>query len=107
MGVFSAMKLDEYVKQTLLDITNGVEQAQREALLYIAPGTVEGEVRTEPQMVRFEVVVTVSKEAGGGISVFSVGDAKVQGSSEYTNRISFEVPIYRNAPTERNPRVHS
>jgi hypothetical protein len=101
------MKLDEYVKQTLLDITNGVEQAQREALLFIAPGSINGERIIQPQMVGFEVVVTVSREAGGGISVFSVGDLKAQGNSEHINRISFEVPIYLNAPTPLNPMHHS
>jgi len=63
------MKLDEYVKQTLLDITNGVAAAQKETHLFIAPGFMEGEVKTAPQMVTFEIVVSVNKEAGGGISV--------------------------------------
>ena len=101
------MKLDEYVKQTLVDISNGVEQAQREAMHFIAPGRVNDEVVIERQTVKFEVVVTVSKEAGGGITVFSIGDAKAHASSEHTNRISFEVPIYLNAPTEKNPLHHT
>ncbi|MCB1386302.1 MAG: hypothetical protein KDJ80_10240 [Nitratireductor sp.] len=101
------MKLDEYVKQTLLDITNGVERAQRESLLFIAPGSVNGEKIVQPQTVKFEVVVTVNKESGGGISVFSIGDLKMQGSSENINKISFEVPIYLNAPTPLNPMHHS
>ena len=62
------MKIEEYVKQTLLDITNGVAAAQQEAMLYIAPGHVENVKRTEPQFVKFEVALTVNKEAGGGIS---------------------------------------
>lgn len=101
------MKLDEYVKQTLLDITNGVEQAQREALLFIAPGSINGKRIATPQSVKFEVAVTVSTEAGGGIKVFSIGDLKAQGSAEHVNKISFEVPIYLNAPTPRNPMHHS
>ena len=63
------MKLDEYVKQTLLDITNGVNEAQIASKLHIAPGYAENEVITTPQMVAFEIVVSVSKEAGGGIRV--------------------------------------
>lgn len=101
------MKLDEFVRQTLLDISSGVEQAQRQAMHYIAPGRVNNEVIIERQTIKFEVVVTVSKEAGGGISVFSIGDASAKGSSENTNRIAFEVPIYLNAPTEKNPDHHS
>jgi len=63
------MKLEEFVKQTLLDITNGVASAQKETPLWIAPGRVEGEKVSTPQHVEFEVVVTVSKEGGGSIDV--------------------------------------
>ncbi|TNE65599.1 hypothetical protein [Celeribacter ethanolicus] len=96
------MKLDEYVKRTLLDITNGVAEAQKETLLYIAPGFVENEKVTAPQFVQFDVAVTVSKDAGAGIQVFSFGEAKGAVSSEQVNRISFEVPVFFQAPTERN-----
>ena len=88
------MKLEEFVKQTLLDITNGVAEAQKTARLWIAPGMVEGEPKLMPQMVSFEIVVTVSKEGGGGISVWSFGDIKGSASSESHNKISFEVPVY-------------
>ena len=60
------MRLDDYVRQTLIDITNGVAEAQKSSKLWIAPGTVEGEPRLTPQMVKFEVEVVVSKEEGGG-----------------------------------------
>ena len=101
------MQLDDFVKKTLLDITNGVAAAQDEALLCIAPGLVENEKQVEPQLVKFEVVVTVSKEAGGGIKVWSLGDANAHASSEKTNRISFDVPVYFQAPTELNPKRFS
>jgi hypothetical protein len=96
------MKLDEFVKQTLLDITNGVAEAQLATKLYIAPGFVENQKLTSPQMVRFDVAVTVSKEAGGGVSVWSLGDLKAGVNSEQTNKISFEVPVFFQAPTERS-----
>ena len=96
------MKLEEFVKQTLLDITNGVAAAQLEAKLYIAPGFVENKKLTSPQMVKFEVAVTVSKEAGGGISVWSLGELKTGINSEQINKIAFEVPVYFQAPTERS-----
>ena len=101
------MKLDEFIKQTLLDITNGVAAAQNETLLYIAPGFVEGERQVGAQSVKFEVGVTVSKEAKGGISVFSLGEAGAGASSQAVNKVMFEVPIYLQAPTERNDRHHS
>lgn len=96
------MKLDEFVKQTLLDITNGVASAQQEALLYVAPGFVDNEKVVEYQLVKFEVAVTVNQDAGAGIQVFSFGNAKASVQSEKINRISFDVPVYFQAPTERN-----
>ena len=101
------MKLDEYVRQTLLDITNGVEQAQRESMLFIAPGSINGERIAQAQMVKFQVTVSASKEAGGGIKVFSLGDLKTHGNLEHTNKIEFEIPVYFNAPTPQNPMHHS
>ena len=98
------MNLDEFVERTLLDITNGVSRAQEKSLLYIAPGFVEGRKIDERQTVSFEVVVTTSKEAGGGIKVFSLGEAKGVASSEAVNRIAFDVPVYFQAPTIRNER---
>lgn len=98
------MDLDEFVEKTLLSITNGVARAQEKSLLFIAPGYVEGKKIESGQMVSFEVVVTTSKEAGGGIKVFSLGEAKAGVSSQAVNRVSFEVPIYFQAPTILNDR---
>lgn len=102
-----AVKLEDFVKETLLEITNGVAAAQEESLLYIAPGRVENEKRVDMQLVKFEVVVTTSKEAGGGIRILAAGDAKASVSTASTNRISFDVPVYFQAPTERNKRHFS
>lgn len=101
------MNLDEFVKKTLLDITNGVASAQDETLLFIAPGRVEGEKVTGAQIVHFEVAVTVSKEASAGIRVLSFGEGKAGATSQEVSRISFDVPVYFQAPTERNKRHFS
>ena len=101
------MKLDEFVKQTLLDITNAVADAQAESKLYIAPGTVEGQKVVSPQSVQFDIAVTTNKEGGGGISILSFGEAKASLSSEVSNRISFSVPVYFQAPTPENRRHFS
>ena len=95
------MKLEEFVRQTLLDITNGVAAAKAVAPYWIAPGRVEGRKNSTPQLVKFEVSVTTSKEAGGGVSIWSAVEGKAAASSEHANRISFEVPIYLQAPTEQ------
>lgn len=92
------MKLDEYVRQTLLDITKGVSEAKDASLLWIAPGYVDGEKVFSAQLVSFEIVVTASKGGGGGIHVLSIGELGAKGSSEHTNKISFSVPIYFQAP---------
>jgi hypothetical protein len=92
------MKLDEYVKQTLLDITKGVSEAKNQSELWIAPGYVDGEKVFSAQLVAFEIAVTVSKEGGGGIQVLSLGEIGAKGSAEHTNKISFSVPVYFQAP---------
>ncbi|MGE0503089.1 MAG: hypothetical protein AB7I79_19645 [Rhizobiaceae bacterium] len=95
------MKLDEYVKQTLLDITKGVSDAKDDSLLWIAPGYVDGEKVFAAQLVSFEIAVTVSKEGGGGIRVLAIGDLAGKGTTEHTDRISFSVPIYFQAPQKQ------
>ena len=96
------MRLDDFVRQTLIDITNGVTEAQKKSKLYIAPGYIEGMKLTSPQMVDFEIAVTVNKEAGGGIQIWSLGDVKASGHSINVNKISFSVPVYFQSPTELN-----
>ncbi len=96
------MKLDEYVKQTLVDIAKGVSEAKDEALVGIAPGYVDGEKVFAAQMISFEIIVTTEKEAGGGIRVLSLGDIKAGGNIQNTNRISFDVPVFFQAPPISN-----
>jgi len=88
------MKLDEYVKQTLLDITKGVSEAKDTSELWIAPGYVDGEKVFSEQLVTFDIAVTVSKEGTGGIQVLTLGELSTKGATEHTNRISFSVPVY-------------
>ena len=93
------MDLRDFVKQTLSDITNAVSEAQDKSKLYIAPGFVENVKITEPQFVDFEVHVTSSKEGGGGIKLWSFGEAKATTSAETGHKISFKVPVFFQAPT--------
>ena len=101
------MKLEEFVKNTLLEITKGVAGAQEETPLFIAPGVVEGEPQTGGQMVSFEVAVTVSGGGGGGISVLGIGEIKGNAAREAVSRISFAVPVFFNAPTRLNRRHYT
>ena len=99
----SAMKLDEFVERALLDVANGVLKAQLQSPYWIAPGRVMGKLQTEPQFVDFDVSITTSSEAGGGLTVFSFGTANGSMTKESAHRISFRVPIHFNAPTEKHP----
>ncbi len=98
------MTLEEYIRETLVAITKGVAQAQDEALLYIAPGYVNGERQGNAQTVRIEVATTVSTDGGGKISVVGIGEVGGKAASESTNRVAFDVPIHFAAPTIKNPR---
>ena len=88
------MKLDDYVEQTLVDIANGVSRARQKAPVGIAPATVNGKQVSTAQMVSFEIIVVVNKEAEGGLKVFSVADFGGAVSSAHTNRLSFQIPVY-------------
>jgi len=79
----NGMKLDEYVKQALLDITKGVMEASNEAVVTIAPSGIEGNPIFEPQLVTFDLAITESIEAGGGINVLSMADGKVEKNPTY------------------------
>lgn len=92
------MKLDEYIEQTLIDISKGVSEAKKKALVGIAPGYVDGEKVFSAQLIKFEIVVTVEKEGSGGIQVLTFGDLKGKLNIEHTNKLTFEVPVYFQAP---------
>ncbi len=88
------MRLEDFVKQTLLDITNGVEKARKDSTIAIAPSSIDGEkVVAVPQNIAFEIAVTLSKEGGSSIDILPF-ELKGKLSSENVNRISFQVPVY-------------
>lgn len=95
------MKLDEYVKQTLLEITNGVAEAQKESLLYIAPDHANSGKAIPAQHVKFEMVLQVCDEEDG-LQVVSNPDRISNSPTEEFNRLTFRVPVYFQAPTKRN-----
>ena len=95
------MKIDQYVAQTLIDISKGVQKAKEQARVGIAPGYVDGVKVFTEQLVQFEIVTSVSKEVDGGINVLSIADIKAGGNVENTNRITFAVPVFFQAPPAR------
>src|SRR5262245_51389910 len=104
------MKLQEFVKESLLAIVQGVVEAQRELPELIGPEVDKPEDAANPmfetttghlaQMVKFDVAVTTedstSGDAGGQIKILalSVGAKGLISNAERTvSRIQFEVPV--------------
>lgn len=105
------MDLKDFIKQTLIEITNGVKEAQEEIKdsgAYINPeGFHSGEnlrsgyggeyrhVQKVKMSVGVNVVENSEMKGGAGIiSVLSLGvSGKVSDVNSVTNRIEFEIPI--------------
>lgn len=79
------MRLDEFVKETILQIAKGVQDAIDEQKGFaINPLGREWEVK----MIKFNIAVETETKAGAGIKVIT-GSIE----SKTTNTIQFEVPI--------------
>jgi len=97
------MDLRNYIKNALVQICDGVGDAQNEIGLAIAPGSIEGKPQFSPHMVSFEVSVSTSSnsenEKKGGAKIYVVEggvSSKETQASENMNKISFEVPVHFN-----------
>lgn len=98
------MDIQEFVKSTLVQIAQGVREAQqevRDAGGIANPSTGGGIYNREVSHIDFDLAVVVqrSTEAGGGAkleipTVFSIGGSgKGSDSSQQTSRIAFKVPF--------------
>jgi len=104
------VSLHDFVKQTLLDITNAVHEAQKLSPHAIAPGYVEGKAQLVPQMIEFTVQVTASEERrqkGEGevsIPLITIVKAGIAGTidsakdNQTTQTLKFSVPVYFQSP---------
>lgn len=104
------MDLQEFIRQSLLDIVSAVREAKK-LDLGIAPDLVKPDGETtllrttggfKPAfLIEFDIAVTVSRESsaggsvgGGIIQVLSAKvDAKTESTNESVSRIKFTVPI--------------
>jgi hypothetical protein len=104
------MELKEFIKTTLIEITNGVIEAQNELAesgCLINPETMNGgqikqgyknEIRSI-QMVKMNIAVTVTENSGkkSGIGVAKIINAGINSeqfdSNEKITTVEFEVPI--------------
>lgn len=105
------MELKDFIKQTLIDITKGVSEAQEEIKdsgAYINPEGLHHQGNVRPgyngeyrhvQQIKLSVGVNAveNSEMKGGIGVISVFSAglsgKISDANTVTNRIEFEIPI--------------
>jgi hypothetical protein len=101
-----SVSLKDFVRQTLLDITNAVDEAKSRSPLSIAPGFVEGTIQLEPQMIEFSVQVSALEEKSskgqGQLSIPIVtvlkasasGDITSSNEKTTTHTLKFSVPVY-------------
>ena len=107
------MKLDDFVKQSLVDIVNGIKAAQTEVGKgIINPAGIRGTGDNTPRtrytvygnrlvhMLAFDVAVTATDtgtvEGGGKITILAAGiggKASSLNEEKTATRISFEIPI--------------
>ena len=118
------MELNEFISDTLLEIAQGVENAQLRAkdIMAINPGSLDGETIFERSYIDFDVSIVVSEnddtsktrsgKVGGKIKIapFVEASAEVGGSGERgtsrttarTHRVTFKVPVHMNANYKNN-----
>lgn len=95
------MELKNFISKTLIEIIDGIKDAQSHAIenqAVIAPQVV---VTRKVNTIKFNVAVTTvdGSNAEGGAGIF-VGPITIGGrvetgqSSEATSRIEFEIPMY-------------
>jgi len=111
------MELKDFIRETLVGIANGIEEARIETgdIWAINPASIDGEKVAERSYVEFDIAVTAGetlgsrKEGKAGvkaeISVLgaSVGgdlggglEGSKQSHSENVSRVSFKVPVHMN-----------
>ena len=86
--------IKDFVRDTLLQIVEGVDEARERSKITIAPSFVDGILQNEGSQVRFDLAITTSREADGGIKVLNLADLGGSVRSESLNRVQFEVPVW-------------
>ena len=103
------MDIQTFIKETLVQIANGVasarEEAKKKGVLIGQPcladektgvvftGINIGGARPHPFMVNFDVAVSTTKSADGGLKILEVLGVKGNYENAAINRVRFEVPV--------------
>ena len=94
----NSMDLQEFVKETLVEVIKGAHKAAEEISGQHTEKNLLGgiNVSLDPSLVEFDVAVTVSRGTKGGgrlgVSIFGV-EATVSGSTQSQHRIKFSIPV--------------
>lgn len=94
------MELKDFIKQTLLDITMGVDEANKIANRFELSSDMHNRTGESGQRVEFDVTVVANESTGsgvkGGINVVGLGiggTTTESDSNEHTQKIKFQVFI--------------
>ncbi|MCV6597340.1 MAG: hypothetical protein OIF40_09695 [Mangrovicoccus sp.] len=88
------MKVGDFIRETLLEIIRGVEEAGEQSSTAIAPSSIDEENTREKTSVNFEIQVLVDSKASGGLRVLQFAEANAEANKQSSQKVSFEVPIY-------------
>lgn len=112
------MKLKDFIKETLVEIAEGIDEAKDPVghRVAIAPSSMNGELSSEKSYIEFDIAVTANetihkrKNGTGSVSAqievlgnrvkgelggSAIGDTQLQ--SEKVSRVQFKVPVYFSA----------
>lgn len=100
------MELHEFVKETLVQIVNGIVEAQKNDIIRdnnasVVPfGVSTSDMKLANREIEFDVVITTQTEssAKGGIGIFVGGlgvgtQGKLNANDSLVNRVKFSVPV--------------
>jgi hypothetical protein len=88
------ISIQEFVRDALLQIVKGVDEARDQTDISIAPSFVEGNLQKLGNSVHFDLSITISKDAKGGLKVANIVEVGGTASSMTLNRVSFDVPVW-------------
>ena len=92
-----SVDLQEFIKQSILDILSGVASAKKEfhndGNCVVAPGKIEGKLAENmEQLIEFEIETISIKTSDGKIKI-SVLSGELSASSQARQKIKFNVPV--------------
>lgn len=94
------MELKDFIEKSLLEILDGVREAQKKDIA-VAPSSIEGKPIWTERLVNFDIQVAVDKSGTGGIKVLSLTDLGGSVSKSESHRISFSIPVHMNVAKQQ------